>query len=101
MPHGEDRVFMRALRLALLASRGGGMRGRILVTLAKQPLNPLALAKQLGVDYKTSLYHLEKLQKQNLVLKKGDGYGAVYVVTFTPDQEAIFRGMVSDMGESL
>ncbi len=101
MPFPPDRVFFRSLRLSLLASRGGPMRARILVILSKTPLNPLALAKALSIDYKTALFHLEKLQKQQLVVKKGDGYGAVYASTFTPEQQPIFEKMVEEMGESL
>lgn len=96
-----DKFFLRALRLSLVASRGGVMRARILHALDAHHLNPLALAKMLSIDYKTAIYHLEKLQKQNLVLKKGEGYGAVYATTFTPEQRVAFHKIMEEMGESL
>ncbi len=97
----QDRVFFRALRYALMASRGGIMRARILKALLEKPLNPLMVAKILDIDYKTALYHLEKMQKQNLVVKKGNEYGAVYAATFTPDQRAAFEHLLGEMGKSL
>ncbi len=96
-----DRVFLRALRFALIASRGGPMRARILKVLCAHPLNPLALAKELGIDYKTATHHLERLLKQNLVTKKGDAYGAHYHVTFTPAQRLAFEKIASELGEGL
>ena len=76
------------------------MRARILKTLSVKPLNPLALSKELSIDYKTAVYHLEKLQKQNLVVKKGEGYGAAYAPTFTDAQRMEFEKMMNEMGES-
>ncbi len=92
-PVYSERIFTRALAFALSGSRGGPMRGRILVILCERPLNPLALAKTLSIDYKTALYHIEKLQKQNLLVKKGEGYGATYTPTFTPEQRVAFCEM--------
>jgi DNA-binding MarR family transcriptional regulator len=96
-----DRVFLRALRFSLVASRGGPMRGKILKELCVRPMNPLALAKELGIDYKTATHHLDRLLKQNLVTKKGDAYGAQYHVTFTPPQRAAFEEIVRKLGEGL
>lgn len=96
-----DRIFLRAMRFALVASRGGPMRARILKELCKQPLNPLALAKEIGIDYKTATHHLEKLRQQNLVVKKGEGYGSQYHVTFTPAQRAAFEEIAKELGEAL
>lgn len=96
-----DRIFLRALRYSLVATRGGIMRARILKLLLVKPLNPLALAKELAIDYKTATHHLDKLQGQNLVLKKGDGYGSVYVPTFTPAQRAAFEEIIRELGEGL
>jgi DNA-binding MarR family transcriptional regulator len=96
-----DRVFLRALRFALVASRGGPMRARILKELCVHPLNPLALAKELGIDYKTATHHLDRLLKQNLVTKKGDAYGAQYHVTFTPAQRVAFEKIAQELGEGL
>lgn len=100
----EDRlntIFLRALRFSLVASRGGPMRARILKALCTHPMNPLALAKELGIDYKTATHHLERLQKQNLVVKRGDAYGAQYHVTFTPPQKEAFMKIVEELGEGL
>lgn len=76
------------------------MRARILKELCIHPLNPLALAKELGIDYKTATHHLERLMKQNLVTKKGEGYGAQYQVTFTPSQQRAFEEMTGNWEKS-
>lgn len=97
----SDRMFGRALSIALSGSRGGPMRGRILKILCARPLNPLALAKELHIDYKTAIHHLEKLQYQHLVVKKGEGYGATYACTFTPEQRVVFEKLSQEWGETL
>ncbi len=63
------------------ASRGGPTRARILLLLRDLPLNPHQLARKLGLNYRTVLHHLEVLEKNGLVERLGDGYGAPYMLT--------------------
>lgn len=96
-----DRRFLRALRLSFLASRGGAMRARIVFLLIAKPLNVQEVANALHIDYKTALYHLEKMQKEGWLLRNGNGYGSTHKVTFTPDQLAAFHALAREMGEPL
>lgn len=96
-----DRYFLRSLRLSIIGSRGGLMRARILRQLITKPINTQMLADALQIDYKTALYHVEKMQKEGWLLKQGNDYGATYKITFTPEQLAAFDKLVQELGESL
>lgn len=54
---------------------------RVLKALAARPMNAHQLAKELGVDYKTARHHLDVLEKNGLVERAGEGYGALYMVS--------------------
>lgn len=97
----SEKIFMRALQYSLIASRGGVMRARILQALLTKPQNPNELSLVLRVDYKTIIHHLDMLQKQNLLVKNGQGYGSTYTPTLTTSQKEWFFHVVSKLGESL
>jgi predicted transcriptional regulator len=46
--------------------------------LLEKPLNTHQLSQDLGLDYKAVQHHLKVLQKNNMVQKIGDKYGAIY-----------------------
>ncbi len=77
------------------------MRARILQKLVISPSNTQMLANELKIDYKTALYHVEKMQKEGWLLKNGNDYGATFKVTFTPEQLVEFEKLVRELGESL
>ena len=77
------------------------MRARILQQLIAKPMHTQALANALGIDYKTALYHAEKMQKEGWILKEGKDYGATYKVTFNHEQLAAFHSLQREMGQSL
>jgi len=69
----------RTLLLYLFTStRGGFTRLRIIVNLLEQPCNTHQLAKELGLDYKAVQHHMKVLEKNNMVSKIGEKYGAVF-----------------------
>ncbi len=76
-----DKDLKRLLIWLIGGSRGGLMRYRILAALRKRPMNPNQLAKYLNVNYRTVLYHLEILEKNGLIIKAGEGYGAPYLIS--------------------
>ncbi|ABW02522.1 ArsR/SmtB family transcription factor [Caldivirga maquilingensis] len=76
-----DKDLKRLLIWLIGGSRGGLMRYRILEALRKRPMNPNQLAKYLNVNYRTVLYHLEILERNGLIVKAGEGYGAPYLVS--------------------
>ena len=80
---------MRNILWYLIAGTNGGiMRARILLAIKDQPSNAHKIAKKLAIDYKTSRYHLELLEKNKLLdtINK-DKYGTVYILSAQLDAE--------------
>jgi predicted transcriptional regulator len=53
-------------------------RLRIICAITGEPMNSMQLSKQLKLDYKTIQHNLEVLEKNNLILRKGEGYGDLF-----------------------
>lgn len=53
-------------------------RLRILCEIVDIPMNALQISKKLSLDYKTVVYNLQVLIKNNLIIKEGNGYGDLY-----------------------
>lgn len=53
-------------------------RLRILCLIIENPINPLQIAKKLNLDYKTIQHNLKILEKNNLVIREGEGYGDLF-----------------------
>ncbi len=53
-------------------------RLRILCEIVEVSLNALQISKKLNLDYKTIIYNLQVLIKNNLIIKEGNGYGDLY-----------------------
>ncbi|WP_229709969.1 ArsR family transcriptional regulator [Vulcanisaeta souniana] len=78
----EYEKDLRKILIWLLGgSRGGLMRLKILLILKKKPMNPNQLAKALNVNYRTIMYHLELLERYELVSRLDIGYGAPYFIS--------------------
>lgn len=60
------------------STRGGFTRLRIVMLLLKQPINTHQLSQELDLDYKAVQHHMKVLEKNNIVSKIGEKYGAVY-----------------------
>lgn len=65
----------------LASSRGGQTRTRLIQELDERPRNPNQLAEELDMDYTTVRHHLEIFEKNNIVEKSDDEYGAPYLLT--------------------
>lgn len=81
MHQNSDVVMERVLWYLFSGTRGGENRAKIVQSLTEQPQNPNQLANNIGVDYNTIQYHLEKLEENRIVEQEQDGYGALYFVT--------------------
>jgi len=71
-------------------------RLRIICAITGDPLNSMELSKVLDLDYKTIQHNIEVLEKNNLVVRKGEGYGDVFfpsdLITFNlPTLYAVIR----------
>ena len=73
-----DRQTRKLLLYLFTGTRGGYTRLRILMLLIERPLNTNQLSKELGLDYKAIQHHMKVLEKNNLVTKVGDKYGAIF-----------------------
>ncbi|HDO41520.1 MAG TPA: ArsR family transcriptional regulator [Candidatus Bathyarchaeota archaeon] len=62
----------------IAGTRGGVMRGRIIMALREAPMNANQLANLLGVDYRTIRHHLEVLEKNKIITSAGDKYAVTY-----------------------
>ena len=76
-----DPYAKRLLWFVFAGSKGGLNRIRLISTIRKTPLNTNQLAKELGLDYKAIQHHLNVLDKNNLITKVGDKYGATFFVS--------------------
>lgn len=59
-------------------TRGGYTRLRIISLLSVRPFNTNQLASEMGLDYKAIQHHVAVLEKNNLVTKVGEKYGAMF-----------------------
>ena len=54
---------------------------RLISAIRKTPLNTNQLAKELGLDYKAIQHHVNVLEKNNLITRVGDKYGATFFIS--------------------
>ena len=76
-----DPYAKRLLWFVFAGSKGGLNRIRLISSIRKTPLNTNQLAKELGLDYKAIQHHLNVLDKNNLITKVGDKYGATFFIS--------------------
>ena len=76
-----DPYAKRLLWFVFAGSKGGLNRIRFISAIRKTPLNANQLAKELGLDYKAIQHHVNVLEKNNLVTRVGDKYGAVFFIS--------------------
>jgi predicted transcriptional regulator len=67
----------------LFASVFTGMSGRytrlrIICSITEIPMNTLELSKKLELDYKTIKHNIGVLEKNNLIVRQGDGYRDIF-----------------------
>lgn len=73
-----DRDAQRLLLYIFTTTRGGFTRLQVILRLSEMPMNTNQLAHHMGLDYKAAQHHLATLEKNNLVTKVGQRYGAVF-----------------------
>ena len=90
--HGVKRL----LWWLLAGSVGGYNRGRILEELFSHPRNANELSKVLNLDYKTVRHHLDVLEKNNLTMYTGSGYGKMYFPSDLLEKNEMFFNEIWD-----
>ena len=73
-----DKQTQKLLLYLFTSTRGGFSRLRIIIHLLEQPCNAHQLAKKLDLDYKAVQHHMKVLEKNNMVSKIGEKYGAIF-----------------------
>ena len=73
-----DKQMNRLFSSVFTGMGGRYIRMRILCAIAEDPMNTLNLSKQLNLDYKTIQHNIKVLEKNNLIVREGDGYGDIF-----------------------
>ncbi len=73
-----DKQTRKLLLYLFTSTRGGFTRLRIIMNLLDKPYNTHQLAQALDLDYKAVQHHMKVLEKNNLVSKIGEKYGAIF-----------------------
>ncbi|KAG0511043.1 MAG: ArsR family transcriptional regulator [Nitrosopumilales archaeon] len=73
-----DKHTRKLLLFLFAGTKGGYTRLRVIMLLLERPFNTHQLAKELGLDYKAVQHHMKVLQKNNMVTKIGERYGAIF-----------------------
>ncbi len=73
-----DKQTRKLLLYLFTSTRGGFTRLRIIFHLLDQPYNTHQLAQKLELDYKAVQHHMNVLEKNNMVAKIGEKYGAIF-----------------------
>ena len=73
-----DRATRKLLLYLFTGTKGGYTRLKIIMNLENKPFNTHQLSKEIGLDYKAIQHHMKVLEKNNLVTKVGEKYGAIF-----------------------
>ncbi len=74
----SDSQTRRLLSYLFTGTRGGVNRLRIILLLSEKPLNAHQISKELQLDYNAIQFHMDVLEKNNLVSKTGQHYGMMF-----------------------
>ena len=94
----SEKQLKRVLWLSLGGTKGGIMRLNVLLLLQKRPSNKNQIAKALGIDYTTAMYHIRVLEKQGFVQSEKKQYGTVYFLSAMLEEHG---KLLSDMKEHI
>jgi predicted transcriptional regulator len=96
-----DPYAKRLLWFVFMGSKGGLNRMRIISVIRERPLNANQLAKELDLDYKAIQHHIGVLEKNNLITRVGEKYGATYFIsTFLEVNLVAFDEIVTKLEKS-
>ncbi|MGI0065412.1 MAG: ArsR/SmtB family transcription factor [Nitrosotalea sp.] len=95
-PHAK-----RLLWFVFTGSKGGLNRIRLISHIRDEPLNANQLAKEMNLDYKAIQHHIGVLEKNNLVTRVGEKYGATFFIsTFLEVNLQVFDEIVGKLEKS-
>ena len=73
-----DKQTRKLLFYLFTSTRGGFTRLRIIMSLLDKPYITHQLSQELELDYKAIQHHMKVLEKNNMVSKIGEKYGAIF-----------------------
>lgn len=73
-----DKQTKKLLLYLFTSTRGGLTRLRIVMVLLEKPCNMHQLSQRLDLDYKAVQHHMRVLEKNNMISKIGEKYGAIF-----------------------
>ena len=73
-----DKQTRKLLFYLFTSTRGGFTRLRIIMSLLDKPYNTHQLSQELELDYKAIQHHMKVLEKNNMISKIGEKYGAIF-----------------------
>jgi len=73
-----DRDMSKRFSSVFTGMSGRYTRLRIICAITENPMNSMEISKQLDLDYKTVKHNIEVLEKNNFIIRKGEGYGDVF-----------------------
>jgi len=76
-----DKQTTQLLFYLFTNTKGGFTRLRIIMLLLQRSYNTHQLAQDLKLDYKAVQHHLKVLEKNNMVLKGREKYGATFQIS--------------------
>jgi len=76
-----DKQTGKLLFYLFTSTRGGFTRLRIIMLLLDKSYNTHQLAQELQLDYKAIQHHMKVLEKNNMVIKIGEKYGAIFHIS--------------------
>ncbi len=95
-PHAK-----RLLWFVFMGSKGGLNRIRLITHIRDKPLNANQLAKEMDLDYKAIQHHIGVLEKNNLITRVGERYGATFFMsTFLEVNLQVFDEIVTKLEKS-
>ena len=96
-----DPYAKRLMWFVFMGSKGGLNRIRFISHIRNKPLNTNQLAKEMNLDYKAIQHHVGVLEKNNLITRVGDKYGATFFIsTFLEVNLEVFDEIVSKLEKS-
>ena len=73
-----DKQTRKLLNFLFTGTRGGFTRLSIIMLLLEKSYNTHQLSQELGIDYKAVQHHIKVLERNNMVLRVGEKYGAIF-----------------------
>jgi predicted transcriptional regulator len=96
-----DRETRKLLLYLFTGTKGGYTRLRIIMLLTERPFNTHQLSKELGLDYKAIQHHIRTLERDNIISRTGEKYGAVFrLSTFLEVNIEAFNEIILKITES-